>query len=87
MEKITIAKAKRLELGLTITDVADLIEWQSPNISRIERGLQKPSPERAAQLAKVLGVDEIVFFYPERYMVEPDKPKLMERLRAEMTAE
>ena len=47
----------RTQKGLTQEKMAEQIEIQPENYSRIENGLSFPKPENLAKLSKVLGVE------------------------------
>lgn len=61
-----LAKTRR-DRGLTQIALAAAVGTDSGNISRMERMLQRPSPEMAERLAKVLHISEMKLIYPERY--------------------
>lgn len=46
----------RERLGLTQQELADLVHAYQPDISKIERGLVRPSDDRLERIARVLGV-------------------------------
>jgi transcriptional regulator with XRE-family HTH domain len=54
----------------TLREVADAVSIDPGNLSRIERGVQTPSPELAESLSKYFAneVSEIEIFYPHRFM-------------------
>lgn len=64
---ITPFKIARNKRGLTQTDLAKIANIDQANISRIESGLQIPTPEVAEKLAKALRISELQIFYPHRY--------------------
>lgn len=52
----------RRQRTLTLQDVALAIDWDTGNLSRVERGLQEAPEKRLRQIAKVLGVEVIRFY-------------------------
>ncbi|MTC25982.1 helix-turn-helix domain-containing protein [Providencia alcalifaciens] len=60
----------RLEKKLTISEVANAINCDVGNLSRLERGTQAASLELAERLAKFYGdkITEMHILYPKRYM-------------------
>ena len=67
-------KKLRKQRKETVYDVAAATGTNAGNISRIENGLQKPSPGLAEKLAKHFGyaITEIQLLYPERFQHEED---------------
>ena len=65
----TPLKAVRLRLGQSIHRVAKAVHTSPGNLSRLENGKQKASPELAARLAEFFGseITEIQILYPERF--------------------
>lgn len=63
-------KAARLKRGQTLYTVAAAVGTDAGNMSRIENGKQKASPDMAEKLAKHFGyeITEIQILYPERFM-------------------
>lgn len=67
----TPLKKARLHRGMTLEKVAELVDSDSGNISRIERGKQIPNRELASRLVQVFqenGITEVHLFYPERFL-------------------
>lgn len=62
-------KAARTRRGLTLDQVSQAVGTDSGNLSRIENGKQKASPDLAERLAKYFGgeITEIQILYPERF--------------------
>ncbi|CAG9415074.1 hypothetical protein NVI2019_PEGOAJLN_01186 [Providencia alcalifaciens] len=60
----------RLEKKLTISEVANAINCDVGNLSRLERGTQAASLELAERLARFYGdkITERQILYPKRYM-------------------
>ncbi|WP_036949628.1 helix-turn-helix transcriptional regulator [Providencia alcalifaciens] len=60
----------RLEKKLTISEVANAINCDVGNLSRLERGTQAASLELAERLARFYGdkITEMQILYPKRYM-------------------
>ncbi len=60
----------RIEKQLTISEVANAINCDVGNLSRLERGTQAASLELAEKLAKFYDekITEIQILYPKRYM-------------------
>lgn len=60
----------RLEERLTISEVANAINCDVGNLSRLERGTQAASLELAERLARFYGdkITEMQILYPKRYM-------------------
>lgn len=60
----------RLEEQLTISEVANAINCDVGNLSRLERGAQAASLELAERLARFYGdkITEMQILYPKRYM-------------------
>lgn len=63
-------KAARLKCGQTLTQVAEAVGTDAGNLSRIENGKQRPSPDMAEKLARHFGyaITEIQILYPERFI-------------------
>lgn len=71
---ITPLRRARKARNLTLSDVCSRIpRLDTGNLSRIERGEQRPSAETAEALAKFFDneVTEIQILYPERFTKEP----------------
>lgn len=62
-------KQIRLKRHGTLAEVATAVATNTGNLSRIENGKQKASPNLAEKLAKHFGheITEIQILYPERY--------------------
>lgn len=62
-------KTVRIRRGHTLDQVAQAVGTDSGNLSRIENGKQKASPDLAERLAKHFGgeITEIQILYPERF--------------------
>ena len=54
--------------GLTIDEAAAKLGIDQGNLSRIERGLQTPSKEALAEIAREFDLSELEILYPERYV-------------------
>lgn len=67
---LTPLRNARIESSLTITQVASAVGCDPGNLSRMERGIQRPSPEVAEKLAAYFGpkLTEIQILYPERFV-------------------
>lgn len=68
----TPLKNARLASGRKLADVAASVGTDVGNLSRIERGAQKPGPDLAAKLAAQFardGITEMHVIYPERFEV------------------
>lgn len=65
-------KLARIKHGLTLQQVADAIDIDTGNLSRIERGQQVPNKKLAEKLAKFFDDDvtETQIIYPERFLNE-----------------
>ncbi|MET3122624.1 putative transcriptional regulator [Oxalobacteraceae bacterium GrIS 2.11] len=63
---LRLARERR---GFTLKHVADSVDMDPANLSRVERGEQIPSKETVAALAKFFGheVTEMQIIFPERY--------------------
>jgi len=60
-------REKRIEKGLTLTQVARQVRTDVGNLSRIERGQQFPSPPLAVRLSRAYGMAlEDVFSVPDQ---------------------
>lgn len=70
----TPLKDVRLKRGLTLKEVADAVEVDTGNLSRIENSKQTVSKDLAARLATFYGheVTEMQIIYPERYTPDPE---------------
>lgn len=82
---MTPLKKIRIKNGLTLSDVVSLLAGKGEgidtgNLSRIERGIQRPSPKLAESLVSVFegGINEMHIIYPERFS---------ERTTSELTIE
>ena len=69
---ITPLRKARLNARMTIQEVAAAINCDPGNLSRMERGKQRPSAEVAEKLAHIFSAEltEIQILYPERYQSE-----------------
>ena len=70
LHMITPLKRTRVLQKMTLRAVAAATGTVTGNLSRIENGKQRASPELAERLAKYFGyaVNEIQILYPERFM-------------------
>lgn len=68
---LRLARERR---DLTIQQVADAVDIDPGNLSRIERGTQVPSKDLAEKLAKYFDgeINEIQIIYPERFACDDD---------------
>lgn len=66
----------RLKAKMTIQEVASSIKCDPGNLSRMERGIQRPSPEVAERLARLFSAEltEIQILYPERFCADGNQP-------------
>ncbi|MGZ3184384.1 MAG: helix-turn-helix transcriptional regulator [Telluria sp.] len=66
-------RAARERRSLSLKTVADAVNTDPGNLSRVERGEQTPSKELAEALCKYFdnSITEIEIFYPERYVNRP----------------
>ncbi|MBA2595538.1 MAG: helix-turn-helix transcriptional regulator [Chloroflexia bacterium] len=56
-----IIRRRRKELDLTLSDVAEGMEWSVPYVSELERGVKQPPPlERVELLAQILQIDPMM---------------------------
>lgn len=64
----------RDEKKYSLAEVATCVSSDPGNLSRIEKGLQKPSLKLAEQLTQFFNfeISEMELLYPERYMSELD---------------
>lgn len=53
--------------GYSLVQASEILGIDASHLSRIERGLQRPSPDVAELLSKLFGVSEIQLLYPERF--------------------
>ena len=62
-------KAVRTRRGQTLDQVSQSVGTDSGNLSRIENGKQKASPDLAERLARHFGgeITELQILYPERF--------------------
>lgn len=62
-------KQTRIKRNGTLAEVSEAVGTNPGNLSRIENGKQKASPNLAEKLAKYFGheITEIQILYPERY--------------------
>lgn len=68
-DKKTPLQRLREKRGLTLKEVADAVDTDTGNLSRMERGIQK-SVDLAAKLVTFYGpgaITELEILYPERY--------------------
>lgn len=65
----TPLRKARLNAKMTIREVAASVSCDPGNLSRMERGIQRPSPEVAEKLARLFYAEltEIQILYPERF--------------------
>ena len=72
MEVKDILRAKRIELGLTIYEVADAVGVRAATVSRWESGdIENMRRDKIESLAKVLGISPLVIL---GYEEPPDVP-------------
>jgi len=66
---LTPLRRARLNAKLTIQQVCAVVQCDPGNLSRMERGLQKPTPQMAERLVQLYQkeIDELMVLYPERY--------------------
>ena len=69
VKKITLARHRRQEMGLTIEQLAFELGWGLMSLSRVERGEQTPRPDRAEALADYLGIPRDAVVFPHDHMV------------------
>ncbi len=62
----------RLKNNYSLAEVAAAVGSDAGNLSRIEKGNQKPSLQLAADLSKFFNeeISELELLYPERYVTE-----------------
>ncbi|WP_312227085.1 helix-turn-helix transcriptional regulator [Pseudescherichia sp.] len=72
----TPLRKARLKAKMTIQEVASSIKCDPGNLSRMERGIQRPSPEVAEKLARLFSAEltEIQILYPERFCADGNHP-------------
>ncbi|MGO3685830.1 MAG: helix-turn-helix domain-containing protein [Proteus vulgaris] len=65
----------RVELNLTISEVANAINYDVGNLSRLERGIQAASLELAEKLTAFYRgkITELEILYPHRYQQQNSK--------------
>ena len=75
---MTPLKNIRIRQGKTLRDVVNLLAAKGEsidtgNLSRIERGIQHPSPKLAESIVNVFGgaINEMHVIYPERFQDSP----------------
>lgn len=70
----TPLKNLRKKSNLTLRQVADAIELDPSNLSRIERGQQPATPSMAEKISKYFDgrVTEMQILYPERYQTKEE---------------
>ena len=68
VEQKTPLRRARESRDMTIPEAAQLMGIDPGNLSRIERGLQMPSKDLTAAIAKQFGLSELEILYPERYV-------------------
>ena len=59
-------RARREQLGLSQSDLAELLECSQPNISELEKGNHSPSLSTVERIAKALEVTVEYFFKSRR---------------------
>jgi transcriptional regulator with XRE-family HTH domain len=75
-------KAKRLELGLSISEVGRRAEIQDTTVMRLEQGLRiAPSPDILSRLAKVLDLPLSELYTLTGYPLPNDLPNMSAYLR------
>lgn len=69
-KKVTPLKATRLQRKESVRKVAGAVGTNPGNLSRVENGKQRASPDLAERLANHFGhaITELQILYPERYM-------------------
>lgn len=67
---ITPLRKARMNANLTIVEVATAVKCDPGNLSRMERGIQRPTAEMAEKLTKLFGpaLSELQVLYPERFI-------------------
>lgn len=71
-------KELRKSKGLTQEQIAELINIEPPNISKIECGMHFPQPEKIEKIAKVLEVEIKDLFEFEHFQQKQDLIKFIE---------
>ena len=64
--------------GITQEQLAESVNIEPPNISKIECGMHFPQPDKIEKIAKVLDVDIKDLFEFEHYTVNNCEPKTLE---------
>ena len=67
----TPLKLARKHKGLTLTQVAQSVNSDAGNLSRIENGKQMPNKELSEKLVQLFneqGLTELKILFPERYL-------------------
>lgn len=57
MDYESLLRRRRVKLGLSLRDVADMTGLSHPSLSRLERGQQNFSIDSIVKIAEVYGVD------------------------------
>lgn len=67
---ITPLRKARINANLTIVEVASAVKCDPGNLSRMERGIQRPTAEMAEKLAQLFKpeLSELQVLYPERFI-------------------
>lgn len=64
----TPLRTRRIRASLTLAQVSEAVGLSQAQLSRIETGAFRASPDAAERLAKYFGdLSEIEILYPERY--------------------
>jgi transcriptional regulator with XRE-family HTH domain len=69
-----IARTRRKALGMSQEDVAYKLKIEQTDLSKIERGAKRPSPQLARQLAAALQLPANAFVLPDLSPINPDDP-------------
>jgi transcriptional regulator with XRE-family HTH domain len=78
----TICRALRESKGLTIAELATLMNLSSVSVRRIEKGRSCPSPKTLVRLCEVLDVslDDMVSLLPGRRISDATKIRLFDKI-------
>jgi transcriptional regulator with XRE-family HTH domain len=70
-----IARNRRKALGMSQEDVAYKLKIEQTDLSKIERGAKRPSPDLARHLAAVLQLPAHAFVLTDLSSNRPDDPR------------
>ena len=69
-------RTARLSMKLTQSDISEAIDISSRTVLNIEKGEGNPQLQTLCVLVRLLRIDPVFIFYPERYKESPSRQEL-----------